>query len=71
MVQALVSQHAGQAMEKPCAGGDSHGEPSLPGDPAQRAVELRRRRLAAALDQALQVCRGSLGHCAEPSPPLA
>ncbi len=30
-------------------------ETDLPTDAAQRAVDLRRRRLAAALDQALQV----------------
>ena len=41
---------------RPQASRDAHtGEAGLPADAAQRAVELRRRRLAAALDQALQV----------------
>jgi hypothetical protein len=53
-----------EAAKKPCA----DREADLPADPAHRAVELRRRRLAAALDQALQVGDGFCDPDPNPDP---
>ena len=47
------------AQQQQAAGEPGAGAADLPADTARRAVELRRRRLAAALDQALEVLSGS------------
>ena len=52
----MNTAEAGLAEQPQTAGEQSVCNADLPTDAAQRAVELRRRRLAAALEQALQVC---------------